>query len=607
MPRRRRFIRQVLVQQPNQADALHLLGVLEFGRGRFDIAIDLMGRAIGARPNFLEARVNLGTAYLQAGKLEQAIDAFQRAIGINGNVAGIFNNLGNALQAAGKTDKAIGAYQRAIDLDPSIADVHYNLGNVQSGTRQAEAAIGCYRRAIGLRPDHVAAYGQLAVALLRRGDVDQALANARKGVAFGPNSAEPYNCLVAVLRAQGKLEEAITACARAIALKPDYAEAHRNLGIVLTDDGRFEEAVAAYRKAIELDPNVAEVHSNLGITLKFWGRIDEAIAACRRAVELKPNSVQAKSDLRDVLRGKGYVDKATIEFKQEVAFVPDLAEAGCSLGNVVKESRGPNLVFGMAWNLRVKDVRAFVESLRRYYQGDVMMLVTSQGSGELVEYLQANGIIPVYFDAQIWMGLDVMAGRFVRYGEILCGAGKEYEHVLLTDVTDVLFQGDPFGNLPEGELLCFLEGRGMTFAESPLNAYWVREVSGAMHWIKSRTAKCPAPERQLVHTRRSCSTSIACWKRSSPRMFKKLPKCNLGYDQGIHNFLLLNGQLPNSRILPNGQHVYTLALVKLSEIGLGPDGTILAPDGSLCPIVHQYNFKPQLSEHLRKAHPALNL
>ena len=97
--------------------------------------------------------------------------------------------------------------------------------------------------------------------------------------------------------------------------------------------------------------------------------------------------------------------------------MPDLSDARFSLGNVTNDSREQNLVMGMAWNLSLADVRIFVASLRRHYPGDVMMLVTSQGSEALVTYLRANGVTPIFFDSPIWMGIHVQLGRYVGYAQ----------------------------------------------------------------------------------------------------------------------------------------------------------------------------------------------
>jgi tetratricopeptide (TPR) repeat protein len=86
--------RPVLAGEPNQVDALHLLGVIAFQEGKYDLAIEYIGRAIGLAGTYA---------------------AFHS------------NNLGNALQAQGKLDEAVACYGRALGLKPDYADAHNNL------------------------------------------------------------------------------------------------------------------------------------------------------------------------------------------------------------------------------------------------------------------------------------------------------------------------------------------------------------------------------------------------------------------------------------------------------------------------------------------------
>ena len=63
-----RIYRQVLAQQPNHADALHLLGVLAVQAGRLDAAVELIRRAIRLKPDLAGAHVNLGNVLKEHGE-----------------------------------------------------------------------------------------------------------------------------------------------------------------------------------------------------------------------------------------------------------------------------------------------------------------------------------------------------------------------------------------------------------------------------------------------------------------------------------------------------------------------------------------------------------
>jgi predicted O-linked N-acetylglucosamine transferase (SPINDLY family) len=255
--------RQVLAQQPNHADALHLLGVLAG----------------------------------HAGRLNEAPDLIRRAIAICSTKAIYYSNLGKALTDTGQFDEAIAACRQAIRLKPGFAEAHYNLGNALKDKEQFSEAIASYRQAIRVQPDYAEAHGNLGIVLAEVGQLEEAIASYRQAIRLRPGLAEAHYNMGITLQNKGRFDEAIAAYRQAIRLKPDYAEAHNNLGNALMDVGQLEEAIASYRQAIRLKPDYAEAHSNLGNALKDMGQLDEAIASYRRAARLKPDYAVPHSNL----------------------------------------------------------------------------------------------------------------------------------------------------------------------------------------------------------------------------------------------------------------------------------------------------------------------
>ena len=57
-----RIYRQILQAEPNQADAIHLLGVIAHQMGKHEVAVEYMRRAIGMNGNVAAFHSNLGGA-----------------------------------------------------------------------------------------------------------------------------------------------------------------------------------------------------------------------------------------------------------------------------------------------------------------------------------------------------------------------------------------------------------------------------------------------------------------------------------------------------------------------------------------------------------------
>lgn len=127
----RALYQEVLERQPEQPDALHLLGVLRDQQGAHAEAVDLISRAIAISPGEASFHGNRGTALL-------------------------------ALQ---RDDEAEESYRKALELDPAYAEGHYNLANLLRARGLVAEARGHFEQAIMLQPGHVQARSNLAMLL----------------------------------------------------------------------------------------------------------------------------------------------------------------------------------------------------------------------------------------------------------------------------------------------------------------------------------------------------------------------------------------------------------------------------------------------------------
>jgi tetratricopeptide (TPR) repeat protein len=71
----------VLRAQPQNAGALHTLGVLSTQAGNAQRALELIARSIAIDPNQAAAYSNLGNALMTLGRHREAVELFDRALG----------------------------------------------------------------------------------------------------------------------------------------------------------------------------------------------------------------------------------------------------------------------------------------------------------------------------------------------------------------------------------------------------------------------------------------------------------------------------------------------------------------------------------------------
>jgi tetratricopeptide (TPR) repeat protein len=260
LPEAELLYRQVLSLEPNRAQDLHNLGVLQRQLGRHALAAELLGKAARLDGRNPSLHAQLAGALKAQGRLDEAQAAWRRVIALTPDSAEAHYNLANTLRdQGGRDEEAIAAYQGAIALKPDLAEAHINLGNMLKDRGELDEAAACYRRVLVLRPDY----------------------------------AEVHYNLGNVLAAQDALDEAAAAHRRATALKPDYALAHHGLGVVLGRKGELAAAAAAHGRAIAIRPDLAEAHYFLGCVQKDQGELEAAARSFRRAIDLKPDHAGA--------------------------------------------------------------------------------------------------------------------------------------------------------------------------------------------------------------------------------------------------------------------------------------------------------------------------
>jgi tetratricopeptide (TPR) repeat protein len=233
--------RRILSQNPNHADALHLLGVIARQAGHIDAAIDLITRSIALKPENAEALNNLGHILSDKGRFEESLALLRRAIELNPILVEAHSNLGNVLRALSRLDEAIAAHRRAVELRPDNAQVQNDLAIVLEEIGRPDEAIPIFERAIQLDSGIAQIHYNLGNALMARNQFDRAAAAFQQAIRLKPDFAQGLNNLGCALQAKGEIKDAIAYHQRAIALKPDLADAHYNLGMAFLKLGDFQQ------------------------------------------------------------------------------------------------------------------------------------------------------------------------------------------------------------------------------------------------------------------------------------------------------------------------------------------------------------------------------
>jgi len=260
--------RKVLMDDPENVLALHMLGIITNESGRYAESAAFLGRAIQVKNN----------------------DPL------------LFFTLGLTLQRWGKLDEAVLEYKKAISFNPDYLDAYLHMAEVYSNQERFDEAIEMYKRAISIKPDSINAHFGLGNTYKMQGKLDEAIARYNKVITLKPDLAEAYNHLGLVLDDQGKYDEAVEIYKRAISIKPDFTNAHLNLGKIYLAQNRLDEAETHYRQAIFFKNDSTNAYLGLGHVLKRRGDLDAALTEYNKALALKPDNINILELVVSLLR-----------------------------------------------------------------------------------------------------------------------------------------------------------------------------------------------------------------------------------------------------------------------------------------------------------------
>jgi tetratricopeptide (TPR) repeat protein len=294
-----------MLRRENSLMPVDLKGALDdHRRGRLDQAASVYQAALAENPDNPDALHLLGLVAIQRGDPAQGVSLIGRAVELRPDDAASHSNLAEAYRACGQIDRAVASCQRAIELQPQYPEAHSNLALILLRRGEIEAAITHFREAIRQQPRFASAHNGLGNALRQKGDRAAALAHYKIAVALDPRSAEAHSNLGRVLMEEGDPKLALLHSEEAVRLRPHLAAALTNLANVLIVHGRLDEAKARLLEAVRLEPGVAAIHTALAHLWERLGELDKAELSLREALRCDPEDPLALARLAIGMRGE---------------------------------------------------------------------------------------------------------------------------------------------------------------------------------------------------------------------------------------------------------------------------------------------------------------
>ncbi len=284
---------QALAINPRLPTIHVVLAMIARGRGRYEEAAVMAGRAVSLDPVAADGYRELGRAYEAVDRSVDAEATYRRAVAARPDDWLAYNTLGSFLLARRRWSEAESAFKRAIELTPDNTRVHNNLGAAYYSMGRPDDAAAEWERSSEIRPTSAAA-SNLGTYYYRRGRYTEAARNFERAVAITPNSHRLWRNLGAALYwAPGERDKAAAAYQRAIelaeqerrvnprqpALLAELADAYSMVG----RHGETRDAAAAVERLGAGDAeamfNVASAYEQIGERAQALKWLQKALAA----------------------------------------------------------------------------------------------------------------------------------------------------------------------------------------------------------------------------------------------------------------------------------------------------------------------------------------
>lgn len=315
---------ELLGENPNDPDLLHIIGVINAQLSNLDLAKDWIQRAILTRkePHFYNS---LGNVLRQQQLIDAALTAYQTAIELKSDYAIAYNNLGLCHYEQKNFAAAKTAYEKALALSPSFAHARVNYAILQTQLGEFSEAKKNLEKAIELNPNDPKAYGQLANIYLTEEDYDQALRCFDNKLRLLPEDADTYYDIGVCLLKMQNFDDAIQSFEKALLLQSQKSDLNHNLATAYLLSGDSEKAINYYFRQLEVMPMV-ESYYNIGVLLMNQNRTKESIQYLEHAASLQPEYFPIYLNLGALYLKLQNMQKAIECYKTAAKFKPDDVE-----------------------------------------------------------------------------------------------------------------------------------------------------------------------------------------------------------------------------------------------------------------------------------------
>ena len=189
-PKRNGFYTALLQHHPDNFDALHGLGLINYQRGRLDAALALIQAALQSDLTRADGFASLGLVFHALKDFARALVSYDEGLRLEPDNGELLNRRGVTLLELKRPREALASFDCLLAAAPAHLDALGNRGNALLKLNRVAEALAAYDRALQLAPKNAQLLTNRAVALRRLDRPQEALMSATSALLCKPDFAQ---------------------------------------------------------------------------------------------------------------------------------------------------------------------------------------------------------------------------------------------------------------------------------------------------------------------------------------------------------------------------------------------------------------------------------
>lgn len=289
----REILQAILAANPNSADTLFQLGVVNLSEGRYKEADEAFNKSHSLSPANARGLMGMVETDLAQNEPEKAMQLLQTEVQKTPNRLDYHLALGNTAVRIGRYDQAIAEFQKVLDGmekgSKTRGDILLRIGETYRRKGDLSNSITALQQARQILPENPVIIGTLALTLDGAGRKREARMAYEQTLKLDPSNGVALNNLAFLIaESGGDLDQALTYAQRAKQILPQLAEVNDTLGWIYLKKNLSDSAIEIFRDLVNRQPAQSTYHYHLAMAFSQKGDKMKAIQELQTALKNSP-------------------------------------------------------------------------------------------------------------------------------------------------------------------------------------------------------------------------------------------------------------------------------------------------------------------------------